>query len=103
MSVAEPGIQHSAAVGIAKCAVCKRGLGRNEIKVVLPSSAFLTNNNMPIEKRLSCANCYKALLIRTRIRRVSRAAGSKNRAIKYMQLEQSRVGQLSAAPNMYTY
>jgi hypothetical protein len=68
MNVAELGTRYSVAGGIAKCAVCEKELGRGEVKIVLPSSAFLTGS-MPVERRLSCASCYKALLIRTKVAR----------------------------------
>jgi hypothetical protein len=65
MNFAEIGTRYSVSGGMAKCAVCEKELSRNEVKVVLPSSAFLASS-MPMERRFSCANCYKALLIRTK-------------------------------------
>jgi ribosomal protein L37E len=39
------------------CSMCKRLIGKQEIKFVLPSSAY-GSANMPMEKRLLCTTCY---------------------------------------------
>ena len=50
------------------CSVCGRLMGRRELKVVLPSMAY-GEGQLPMADRLSCAECYKGLLTRTRVSR----------------------------------
>ncbi|MGC8669949.1 MAG: hypothetical protein ACP5TL_02230 [Candidatus Micrarchaeia archaeon] len=40
------------------CSVCKRLIGKSEIKFVLPSSAY-NSTDMPMHKRLLCVSCYQ--------------------------------------------
>jgi hypothetical protein len=39
------------------CSMCKRLIGKSEIKFVLPSSAF-GGTELPLHKRLLCTSCY---------------------------------------------
>jgi len=49
------------------CSVCNRLLGKNEVKVVMPSRAY-SIGPVPLFDRLICAQCYKRVASRNRAR-----------------------------------
>lgn len=50
------------------CSVCNRLLGKNEVKVVMPSKAYSVGP-VPLIDRLICTECYKKVATRVRSRR----------------------------------
>ena len=46
------------------CSVCARTLGKADVKFVMPSRLYSTEQ-LPLEKRLVCVSCYKRIAFRS--------------------------------------
>lgn len=59
--------------GSQSCSICSKKMDRNEVKFVMPSSAY-NSTNIPIEKRMVCIGCYSNMAIKMKARSVHRAS-----------------------------
>jgi len=57
------------------CNVCGRKLGRNDLKIVMPSSFFEANSE-PVAKRYLCRNCYSRFARKSASRRSKVQSGA---------------------------
>lgn len=64
-SGAETSVYSASSMQKMPCASCGRGMERQDVKFVLPSSAF-GSRGMPQTNRLLCGSCFKRYAIRRR-------------------------------------
>ena len=66
--------------------VCDRKLRRDELKMVMPSSFFETNN-APVKKRYLCRTCYIKFARKSAASRAQRSAEYDQRDLKVYSIE----------------
>ena len=77
-------------VAKSNCAICGKSLKKEEVKFVLPSKAFGSDEKQ-LESRIACIHCYSSMATRIRYKAIKETSKATVKHITAKKLQHTRI------------